>query len=136
MEKKNNNITNAQALTAAVKLFATMEDTTIAKACGIDFDQVASLVEKIGHMAEVANKPRKKNTEPTPAQRRAKAKAAEVEAYILDANKPVNWEAISEHVSDMLTSQKVASAMRKVLANGKVERITVKGRVFYQAKSE
>lgn len=133
---ENAKITNAQALTAAVKLFDVVDDTTIAETCGIGYDQVATLVEKIGHMAEVANKPRKKNTEPTPAQRRAIAKAAEVETYILGAGKPVNWENISEHISGLLTSQKVASLMKKVLANGKVERQTIKGRVYYQAKAE
>ena len=132
----NAKMTNAQALTAVANLFAAADVETLAAMCGMEQDQVEALVNKVNHMAEVANKPRKKNTEPTPAQRRAMAKANEVEAYILSAGKPVNWENISEHVSDLLTSQKVTSIMKRVLANGNVERINIKGRVFYQAIAE
>lgn len=133
---ENVKMTNAQALTATVALFEATDPATIAEVCGVEFNQVEALVNKLAHMCDVANKPRKKNTEPTPAQRRAVAKAAEVEQYVLSMKKPVNWEDISEHVSDLLTSQKVTSIMKRVLANGKVERVNVKGRVFYQAKAE
>ena len=110
--------TNATAIQAAIEALNAVEWNN------------SELLEKLSHMAETMSKPSKggKYTD-TAAGREVMARAKRVEAYILNANRPVTSKEIGEKVSGFVNNeggvsyQRVNGATRKCIKEfGTIER--------------
>lgn len=109
--------TNATAIATAVELLKDTCDDT-------------ELMEKLAHMAETMSKPNKGGKyADTAAGREVLARAKRVEAYILNANRPVTSKEIGEKVSGFVNNeggvsyQRVNGATRKCIKEfGTIER--------------
>lgn len=110
--------TNATAIQAAIEALNAVEWNN------------PELIEKLEHMAETMNKPNKGGKyADTAAGREVMARAKRVEAYILQANRPVTSKEIGEKVSGFVNNeggvsyQRVNGATRKCIKEfGTIER--------------
>ena len=110
--------TNATAIQAAVEALNAVEWNN------------PELLEKLSHMAETMSKPSKGGKyADTAAGREVLARAKRVEAYILNANRPVTSKEIGEKVSGFVNNeggvsyQRVNGATRKCIKEfGTIER--------------
>lgn len=110
--------TNATAIQAAIEALNAVEWNN------------PELIEKLEHMAETMSKPNKGGKyADTAAGREVMARAKRVEAYILQANRPVTSKEIGEKVSGFVNNeggvsyQRVNGATRKCIKEfGTIER--------------
>lgn len=110
--------TNATAIQAAIEALNAVEWNN------------PELIEKLEHMAETMSKPNKGGKyADTAAGREVLARAKRVEAYILNANRPVTSKEIGEKVSGFVNNeggvsyQRVNGATRKCIKEfGTIER--------------
>ena len=110
--------TNATAIQAAIEALNTVEWNS------------PELIEKLEHMAETMNKPSKGGKyADTAAGREVMARAKRVEAYILQANRPVTSKEIGEKITGFTNNeggtsyQRVNGATRKCIKEfGTIER--------------
>lgn len=128
MATNKNTFTNAEAMTLISKLLEVTPDTTLEE---LTDKPVNDLREKIAHMVEVSQ-PKARKREESPAAKANKAKAVECEKIILAANKPVDWKYIAERCNGITSSQKATAILGYAISNGNIERVQIKGKVYYQ----
>lgn len=128
MATNKNTFTNAEAMTLVSKLLEVTPDETLEK---LTDKPVDDLREKIAHMLEVSQ-PKARKREESPAAKANKAKAVECEKIILAANKPVDWKYIAERCNGITSSQKATAILGYAISNGNIERVQIKGKVYYQ----
>ena len=120
--------TNAEAMNLVEKLLEATPDATLEK---FTDKSVNDLREKIAHMAAVSQ-PKARKREESPAAKANKAKALECEKIILTAGKPVDWKFIAERCNGITSSQKATAILAYAINNGNIERVQIKGKVYYQ----
>lgn len=128
MATNKNTFTNAEAMTLVSKLLEVTPDETLEE---LTDKPVDDLREKIAHMVEVSQ-PKARKREESPAAKANKAKAVECEKIILAANKPVDWKYIAERCNGITSSQKATAILGYAISNGNIERVQIKGKVYYQ----
>lgn len=130
MATNKNTFTNAQVMATLAEIVREMTDDQV-----VDYLTDDKLVpvfrEKIDHMAKVAQ-PKARKREESPAAKANKAKAVECEKIILEANKPVDWKYIAERCNGITSSQKATAILAYAISNGNIERVQIKGKVYYQ----
>lgn len=100
--------TNATAVAAAIEALKTVEWNN------------PELIEKLEHMAETMSKPSKGSKyADTTAGREVMARAKRVEAYILQANRPVTSKEIGEKITGFTNNEGGTSYQRVNGATGK-----------------
>nr|DAF55263.1 MAG TPA: hypothetical protein [Siphoviridae sp. ctZHD14] len=128
MATNKNTFTNAEAMTLVSKLLEVTPDETLEE---LTDKPVNDLREKIAHMVEVSQ-PKARKREESPAAKANKAKAVECEKIILAANKPVDWKYVAERCNGITSSQKATAILGYAISNGNIERVQIKGKVYYQ----
>lgn len=125
----NKNVfTNAEAMQVAAKLIAATPDNVLAE---LTDKPVEDFRSKFNHM-EAVSQPKDRKREESPAAKANKAKAIECEEIILAAGKPVDWKFIAERCNGITSSQKATAILTHAISNGNIERIQIKGKVYYQ----
>lgn len=120
--------TNAEAMDIINDLLKVTPDSTLEELTDKSADE---LRKKIAHMAEVSQ-PKARKREESPAAKANKAKAIECEEIILAAGKPVDWKFIAERCNGITSSQKATAILAYSISNGNIERVQIKGKVYYQ----
>lgn len=128
--EKKNTITNAQAMATLAEIVREMTDDQVVDYL-TDDELVPVFREKIDHMAKVAQ-PKARKSEESAVAKVNKAKAVECEKIILAANKPVDWKYIAERCNGITSSQKATAILAYAISNGNIERVQIKGKVYYQ----
>lgn len=128
--EKKNTITNAQAMATLAEIVREMTDDQVVDYL-TDDELVPVFREKIDHMAEVAQ-PKARKREESAAAKANKAKAEECAKVIFAAQKPVDWKYIAERVNGIGSSQKATAVLAYAINNGDIERVQIKGKVYYQ----
>lgn len=128
MATNKNTFTNAEAMNLVNELLKVTPDETLEE---FTDKSVNDLREKIAHMAAVSQ-PKARKSEESPAAKANKAKAVECEKIILEANKPVDWKFIAERCNGIPSSQKATAILAYAISNGNIERVQIKGKVYYQ----
>lgn len=125
-----NAFTNATAMATVAAILAHMEDSDIATYTA-EIGTVEEFRAKVARIAETMQpKARAKRTSATAKANMALAeKCAEL---VNRAGKPVTWSYIGDRVAGITTSQKATAVMAYAVENGTVERVILKGKVYYQ----
>lgn len=129
MATKKNAFTNATAMTAVNAILATLTDEQIAEV--VPSDQVQDLRDKVAHITETAQ-PKAREKRESAATKANKQLAVKAIEAVLNAQKPVDWKYLAERVNGMTSSQKAVEVMKHALATEKIERVQIKGKVYYQ----
>lgn len=128
---KKNAFTNATAMNAVNAILSHLADEQVAEFASIESDNVQDLRDKVAHMTETAQ-PKAREKRESAATKANKILAVKAIEAILNAQKPVDWKYLAEHVTGMTSSQKAVEVMKHALATEKVERVQIKGKVYYQ----
>ena len=128
MATNKNTFTNAEAMTIIGKLLEVTTDKTLEE---FTEKSVNDLREKFSHMVEVAQ-PKEREHKESAATKANKVKASECVKVILSAQKPVDWKYIAERVNGIGSSQKATAVLAYAINSGDVERVQIRGKVYYQ----
>lgn len=128
MATTKNAFTNAQAMNLVEEILKTIADDQIAE---MTDKPVEDFRAKVARMVEVAQ-PKAREHKESAATKANKAKALECAKVILAAQKPVDWKYIAERVNGIGSSQKATAVLAYAISNGDIERVQIKGKVYYQ----
>lgn len=120
--------TNAEAMNIIGKLLEVTPDETLQE---FTDKPINDFREKFAHMEEVSQ-PKTRKREESPAAKANKAKALECEKIILAAGKPVDWKYLAERCNGITSHQKATTILGYAISNGNIERVQIKGKVYYQ----
>ena len=126
---KKNAFTNATAMSAVNELLSRLADEQLAEV--VESDKVQDLRDKVMHMTATAQ-PKPRDKRESAATKANKALAVKAIDAVLNAQKPVDWKYLAERVGGMTSSQKAVEVMKHALATEKIERVQIKGKVYYQ----
>lgn len=129
MATKKNTFTNATALTAVCDLLKTLTDEQIAEV--VPAEAVQDLRDKVARITETSQ-PKAREKRESAATKANKLLAVKAIDAVLNAQKPVDWKYLAERVNGMTSSQKAVEVMKHALATEKIERVQIKGKVYYQ----